>query len=145
MAENTPLKNLIIGFLAFTVLFAGCMYLVYNVSTVNPSMVDTAQLESMNNTFNKLSEMEAGVDELKAKSLDIGDTGNPIADFLATLFNTAWNGLTSIATTFSFGVTMIIDAGGAIGLPWWVTLGGSVLITLVIVFSTLSVVFNREF
>jgi len=145
MAENTPLRNLITGFLAFTVIIAGVMFLISNVVVINPSVVASDDLESINRTFNKLTEMEKNVESLKNQAISPGDTGNPIADFLATLFNTAWNGITSIFTLFGFAITMITSAGEMLGLSWWVTIGGSTLILLTMVFAVLSVVFNREF
>jgi hypothetical protein len=142
MADATP-RSYVYGIIAFTLVIAGFMAMYADFSAVSPSMLGSPQYGAFNSTFNTYNNVTSSVSILSSGITD-ADAEIGIFGVLNGLINTAWNSLKFIFTSFGF---MSGVAGGlttVFGVPLWIVSLLLLFVTVMLVFTIWSAIFQSE-
>lgn len=143
MAESAPIKNVMISVVLFSLIIAGGVSLLGMVNNYNSNFFGAENITGFNNSFNKLNDADTEMTELK-DSVTQDDESNFLSfGVLGAIFNIAWDGITGIFSSLQFLYDIIINLTTSFGIPTWFTLGASLLITIILLFGILALVFNR--
>jgi hypothetical protein len=147
MTSETPIRDIIIGAILFSAVIAGSLGLFSLVAANKPGFYGTNDMEGFNASFNKMIEIDAQVQELKGAV-----TGNNTAEstileklgVIGTIYNIIWNGIKTVFTSFDFVLTLIPAAMAYIAVPGWAILAVSSILAVMILFTIISLVFNKD-
>ena len=142
MADIKP-RDVIISFSAFLLVVATMTWVVAAIASNNPASIDSEDLATFNNTFNKLSVYDTQTAELQSNVKDVV-ASEGIFGALNSLINQAWDALRLLFSSFSFINTAIAGLANVFGIPDFVIVIGSAVIILLFVFGVLAVIFNRD-
>jgi hypothetical protein len=141
MAKVQP-RDYIVGIILFTFIIVGGVHLINAFYVAEPTYVDQDKFSEFNNTFNVYNEVTESVDDIEG-SIISQDLPAPI-EFIATMFLTAFQALMSLFTSLSFMDAVFSGLTGVFGIPSWIPTLILSLVTVMIVFSIVSAILQRD-
>lgn len=141
MADTQP-RDYLVGILLFTLFITGGITLIDSFYDQSSSFVDADKYQAFNQTFNVRNDAEQAVTNIR-NSIITQDLPSLIT-FIATMFLTAFQALMSLFTSISFMNAVFQGLYYVFGIPYWVTTILTSLITVMIVFSIISAILQRD-
>lgn len=141
MADTQP-RDYLVGILLFTLFITGGVQLIDMMYGESTNFVDADQYNSFNDTFNVRNDANQAVSDIRNKIVT-QDLPSPIT-FVATMFLTAFQALMSLFTSLTFMTSVFEGLYHVFGIPFWVTGILVSLITIMIVFSIISAILQRD-
>lgn len=141
---NIKPSHYIIGIILFTLLVVAGTNMISEFRLADSSFTDDTKFTEFNNTFNKMEETTAQIEEYQsniesAENVDFGVFG-----VLNGLIRNSWQVLRNIFSSFSFMNDLFSNVGKMFGIPSWAASLVISLITIIIVFAIYSAIFQRE-
>lgn len=141
-AQINP-RDLALSFGIFLLIFGTVSFFISLVAFNNPNSIDSEQLETYNNTFNVLADYQTQTDSLRTSvegvTADEGSFG-----FLNSLIRGAWETLKTLFVTLNFIFVVIRGLNSVFGLPMFFIEGVIAIVVMIITFSILRVIFQRD-
>ena len=138
---DVRISDYIVGILIFTLVIVGGVSMTAIVNDVRP--INSEKYDEFNNTFNVFDEVTTEVDSLEST---VKDT-NPEWGALGALNALIDSGFQSIKLTLtSFGFMDGVFTGGSslFGVPTFVAIIITAIITIIIIYSIYSAVFQKD-
>lgn len=140
---QTSPRDLALSFGIFLLVIGTVVFLISSVTQNNPDSVDTEALQAFNQSFNLLDSYQSETDVLKAQvekvSADEGKFG-----FLNSLIRGSFKTLQTLFGTFTFLFTVIKSLNSVFGIPSFFIGGVISIVVIIITFSILRVIFQRD-
>lgn len=144
MADEVIPRHYLYGIVIFTMLIIGGVTILGAGFNSSDSFGNKADYEQFNRSFNKLNELNEEIDTLEAGVTESSQEKASVWGFLDGLVNSVWYGIRSLSTSLSFATDIFTNLNTMFGIPTWVTVGIGMLITIMIVFSIISVIFKMN-
>jgi hypothetical protein len=142
MANATP-RTYIYGLIVFTLIIVGGISMYASFAAYSPAMTSNTKYGTFNSTFNRYNDLNSSVaglsDSVTNAQSEIGVFG-----VLNGLINTAWNGLKFIFTSFGFVGDIGAGLTNVFGVPAWIPSLLILGITVMLVFTIWSAIFQSE-
>jgi hypothetical protein len=140
------LGDYIIGTLVFAAIILSITTIFSEMNSNNPNFIDDQELySSFNTTFNNYNALENQTTELKNRVSNASLPNNDVAfGGITDLMNTAYLGLKYILTSFSGMTAVFLGLNKVFGIPDWVGAILILIVTVIIVFAILKVVFRVQ-
>jgi len=136
-------RDLALSFGIFLLVIGSVVYLISTVTVNNPNAVDTESLEAFNQSFNLLDEYQSETETLKAQvetvTADEGKFG-----FLNSLIRGSFKTLQTLFATFTFLFAVVKSLNSVFGIPSFFVAGIVSIVVIIITFSILRVIFQRD-
>lgn len=146
MGQTTP-SQYIIGIIMFTMVIVGGIALINIYKNEGAAFANTAEFAEFNDTFNLMDDVESTVDDLQSnveeEDADYGLVGE-IVNIADTLINGLWNTLKLLASTLGFMNAAYTGLSDFFGVPVWATALIIMIVTVVIIFSIIGALFQRD-
>lgn len=142
MAGEIQPRHYLVGIILFTLFITGGVELINMFYFEDVNFVDADKYQKFNETFNVRNEVDATVSNIR-NSIVTQNLPAPIA-FISTMFLTAFQALMALFTSLSFMDAVFNGLYTVFGIPAWV--GGLLisLVTIMIVFSIISAILQRD-
>lgn len=142
MAEAKP-RTYIYGIIMMMFFIVGGIALLGEFQSANPNFDNMNRSAEFNRTFNKLSDVttEVGIleDNIKSTDTDFGVFG-----VLNALIFSSWQAIKFIFDSFGFMDAIYDGMTAFFGVPAWIPLIISLLITVTLVFAIFKMIFQNE-
>jgi len=142
MAEILP-RHYIIGIVMFTFMIVGGVSIFSIYGNSEPSFIQDEQFQDFNNSFNVVNDITKQVDDLE-QSITEADTDFGLFGVLNALISSAWQALKLLFTSLSFMDGVFAGLTAVFGIPGWIPALIGVLVTVVLIFSIFSAIFQRD-
>lgn len=142
MSKVIP-RQYIIGILIFSMFIVGGTSLMSNFFEKDPTFGDKDKFSQFNDTFNIMDDVSDRVDALESSVVSV-DTDPGLWGTLSALTLGVWNSLGLLFSSFGFMDTVFNGFESIFGIPGWV--GGTIIaiITVMLVFSIISAILQRD-
>jgi len=141
MADVKP-RDYLIGIIIFSLLITAGVELVTLFNRADTSFVEDTKFSSFNDTFNIRSDAEQSVSDIR-DSIITKNLPSPIT-FISTMFLTAFQALMSLFSSLLFMNAVFTGLSTVFGIPVWATTGIISLVTIVLVFSIIAALLQRD-
>lgn len=141
MADVQP-RDYLVGIILFTLIIVGGVSLIDIFHSADSAFVDQDKYNKFNETFNIKNEVDTSVQNVR-NSIISQNLPAPI-EFIATMFLTAFQALMSLFTSLSFMDAVFTGLYTVFGIPAWVSSLLISLVTIMIVFSIISAILQRD-
>ena len=137
-------RDLIFGIIIFGIILMGGVSLISIFGEKNSAYINDDMFGTFNTTSNTL--MQDINTKVSSINSSIGsDTVDPgLFGFLDKLVNTGWNTIKLLGDTLSFADKAYYAISDSLGIPSWIMNSIILLIIVVIIFSVLSAVFQKD-
>ncbi len=142
MAEILP-RHYIIGIVMFTFMIVGGVSIFSIYGNSEPSFIQDEQFQDFNNSFNVVNDITKQVDDLE-ESITEADTDFGLFGVLNALISSAWQALKLLFTSLSFMDGVFLGLTSVFGIPGWIPALVGVLVTVILIFSIFSAIFQRD-
>ena len=142
MAEILP-RHYIIGIVMFTFMIVGGVSIFSIYGNSEPSFIQNEQFQDFNNSFNVVNDITKQVDDLE-ESITEADTDFGLFGVLNALISSAWQALKLLFTSLSFMDGVFLGLTSVFGIPGWIPALVGVLVTVILIFSIFSAIFQRD-
>jgi len=137
------LKNYIIGAIIFTFFIVGGVAMLSEFNASDPTFTDDSgkHFYDFNKSFSKLDDINESTSSMQ-KSISDFDQDPGLWGMINALVTSAWSGLRSVFTSFSFMNDSFRAISNVFGIPTWV--GGLIIsiITIIIIFAIYKAIFK---
>jgi len=144
MAEETIPRNYLYGLVIFMMLIIGGVTILGAGFDGSDTFGNKDDYKQFNRSFNKLGELNSQVNTLESGVTESSQEKASVWGFLDGLVNGVWYSVRSLSTSLSFATDIFTNLNTMFGVPAWVTVGVGMLITIMIVFSIISVIFKMN-
>jgi hypothetical protein len=141
MADMQP-RDYLVGILLFTLFITGGVTLIDMFYAQDSNFVDPDKYEAFNQTFNVKNDVDEAVSDIR-DSIVTQNLPAPVA-FIATMFLTAFQALMALFTSLGFMTAVFNGLYYVFGIPLWVSSILISLVTIMIVFSIISAILQRD-
>jgi hypothetical protein len=111
----------------------------------NSNAFSDEKLNQFNSSFNKLDELSSSISTTEAALKSGAEKDIELFGVLNAIILNVFNSIKMMGTTFSFIGTSFLGLYAIFGIPTWVGILASLMITTIIVFSILGSVFRWNF
>lgn len=143
MSEVTP-RHYLYGLILLAFVLMGGMALITELGVHQQTLLDDDRYSEFSIAINTMNRsLISSVDELES---DTGqDQTEPgVFGWLNSLIGTSWTILTDLYNTFKFGGAAFTALGQVFGLPGWIVSTLLTFVTLIIAFSIISAIFQKN-
>lgn len=141
MADTQP-RHYIYGILFFMAVILGGMGILSEFKKSDVNFDSDYRVKEFNSTFNKFTDLEVEVSNLRL-GISGAKTDFGLFGVLNSLISTSWQSLRTLFSSFSFMNTVINSLSPFFGIPAWIPTIIGLFITITIIFSIYSLIFNR--
>lgn len=141
MADIQP-RDYLVGIILFTLIIVGGVQLIDRFQSVDSAYIDQDKYNKFNETFNVQNDVQDSVQNIRNSIVTL-KLPAPI-EFIATMFLTAFQALMSLFTSLSFMDAVFTGLYTMFGIPSWVSSLLISLVTIMIVFSIISAILQRD-
>lgn len=142
MADTKP-RDYLYAIVFFVLIIVSVVVLIGEFQAVKPSYVNAEQLSEFNSSFNVQKEIVSKTEDLESNIVN-ADTDPGLFGVLNALLGSAWNSLRLMFSSFSFMDGVLEGFEKVFGIPSYIHLLVGTLITIMLVFSFLSALFQKE-
>lgn len=142
MARVIP-RQYIIGILIFSMFIVGGVSLMSNLFEKDPTFGDQDKFNQFNDTFNIMGDVSIRVNDLESSVVSV-DTDPGLWGTLSALTLGVWNSLGLLFSSFGFMDTVFNGFESIFGIPGWVGSTIIAIITVMLVFSIISAILQRD-
>jgi len=135
--EESP-KKILIGLVIGTMVVLSVMIMINRMVDVNPAAMGE-DYEVFKEKLDQSSKVNESVSDME--SLVKGSAGG-VFGVISTIVNTLWNGIKTIFNSFSFFGTMLESLTEILHLPSWVGTMIFLIITIILVFWLIDIIFR---
>ena len=147
MADILP-RHYIIGIILFTFFIVGGMAMMNEFNKSDDTFTDDEKFTQFNKSFDKMAELTTSVETLKGKIDPLTGEEEEIKygvfGVLNALIETSWNALRTIFSAFGFMDDIFNAISIVFGVPVWVGSLLILLVTVLLVFSIWSAIFQTK-
>jgi hypothetical protein len=127
------LKAYIIGIVCAMLLVTSGMIIISKYISVDSSLV-TPKIAGLNKSLDMSANLSNSVNDMSG-SLSSASTNNGALGWLDVLIGSAWTGLKTLGSSFSFMSQLFVYAGYILGIPTIIVTLASIIVTIIIVFA----------
>jgi len=142
MAEVTP-RTYIYGIIMMMFFVIGGMGIMSEYTSVDADFDSSDKSGEFNRTFNKIDDVTASIDELET-NIQEADENLGFFGVLNALIFSSWQAIKFIFTSFGFMDGVIEGLSSFFGVPQWIPLVITLLITTMLIFAIFKMVFQSE-
>jgi len=126
-------------------MMVGGVSLLSEFKSANPDFGNNSdkKLDQFNATFNKLDDVTKNIDTMESSIVN-ATTEEGTFGTLNSLIKGAWNTIKMLFTSFGFMTAVFGGISTFFGIPLWVVNLTFAIITVVLIFSVLSAILQRE-
>jgi hypothetical protein len=140
--SDGPVKNILIALIVIGIIIECGIGMIDLFQTQNSDFIEPNQYRTFNESFNKRQQALNKVEELNAKLGGQKESG--IVGLFNAIYNSAVGAIFSLSSGFAIVNDLFNGLSTNFGIPSWVSISITGLITVSIVFSLLSVFFYKE-
>lgn len=141
MTDIQP-RDYLVGIICFTIVIVGGISIIDAFRTADSSFIDQDKYYMFNETFNIKNGVDTSVNNIR-NSIITENLPAPIA-FISTMFLTAFQALMGLFTSLNFMNAVFNGLYTVFGIPIWVSGLLISLVTIMIVFSIISAILQRD-
>lgn len=144
MADILP-RHYIIGIIMFTFLIVGGLALLAEYNSYDETYIDQTKYAEFNSTFNTYNDINEQVGGLQA-GIEDAEPGQDYGTLgvLEALISSGWNTLQLMFQSFGFMNDVFDGLSDVFGIPAWVGVLITLIITTILVFAIYAAIFQRE-
>lgn len=136
-------RQYIIGILIFSMFITGGMSLMSSFFEHDATFGDQDKYNQFNDTFNIMDDVSDRVNDLESSVVSV-DTDPGLWGTLSALTLGVWNSLQLLFSSFGFMDTVFNGFESIFGIPGWIGTMIIAIITVVLVFSIISAILQRD-
>lgn len=140
MADTTP-SNYIIGIILFSIVVVGGISIIGNFRDVDSTFIDSSEYASLTSTFDKTSELKGNISSLENTIETGGKEEYGTLGVIGGLIDSAWSSLRLLGSSFGF-MNDVFNGLSMFGIPIWILSLITLIISVIIVFSLYSLIFQ---
>jgi hypothetical protein len=145
MSAELNIKMVLLSFILFTMFIVGGVQMMAIARSKNSNAFSDEKLNQFNSSFNKLDELSSSISTTEAALKSGAEKDIELFGVLNAIILNVFNSIKMMGTTFSFIGTSFLGLYAIFGIPTWVGILASLMITTIIVFSILGSVFRWNF
>jgi hypothetical protein len=145
MSAELNIKMVLLSFILFTMFIVGGVQMMAIARSKNSNAFSDEKLNQFNSSFNKLDELSSSISTTEAALKSGAEKDINAFGVLNAIILNVFNSIKMMGTTFSFIGTSFLGLYAIFGIPTWVGILASLMITTIIVFSILGSVFRWNF
>jgi hypothetical protein len=145
MSAELNIKMVLLSFILFTMFIVGGVQMMAIARSKNSNAFSDGKLSQFNSSFNKLDELSSSISTTEAALKSGAEKDIGLFGVLNAIILNVFNSIKMMGTTFSFIGTSFLGLYAIFGIPTWVGILASLMITTIIVFSILGSVFRWNF
>ena len=137
---DTNIRHYIFGIILFTFFIVGGVAVILELGVSNPDMVNDPRFTQFNESFNKMELVQEEVSKIETNINSTQPGDSPINN----LITGSWQTLRLIGSSFGFMDDVFIATYTVFGVPRWVANVVVMLITVLLAFVILGLIFQRD-
>jgi len=142
MSDVTP-RTYIFAIIIFTLLIVGSVSIIGAFHNSDPDVIDTDKYQQFNRSFNKINDVSDSVTGLEDNIIDAAPDQGAFG-VLNSLINTGWQTLVLLFNSFGFMDGVFEAMSEMFGVPPWIISLVLLLITVMLVFTIFSAIFQKD-
>lgn len=145
MAQETTIRAYFIGAVVLTFIIVGGLSMIMSVQQSDDTFVNSTEINRFNQSFNTYNSLTGNISNLES-GLKSDNSTSDYGSFgvLNSLIQSAWQVFRSIPTTFAFIGNIFLSLSTFFGVPVWIPTLILSIISIIIVFSIYSLIFQRS-
>ena len=143
MAEQGQISKFIIGICIFVFIITAGMTMISTVATENPAITNDPRYSVYNTSFNKLQNISDMSDSIQ-ESITDASTDFGVFGVINSLINSAWHSLKLTFNSITFFTDSLQSLTSLFGIPSFVIVIITSIITIMIGFGIYSLIFQRN-
>jgi len=136
-------RHYLIAIIMFTFIVVGGVSIISEYNKTSDVFTSDERFDNFNNTFNNYDNVITNVDSIKA-NIENAEQDQSALGVLGGLISVSWNILKTIFTSFGFFITSMTGLTALFNVPYWAVGLGSSIIFIIIGFSIISAIFQRD-